>query len=110
MRDREREVRFLKFNSKITQGKGFDPKFKSLLKTVFKFSKSTITSILMLINYYYYMAKIEITTKLWKRSKESGGTTIPKVVLQGLELDKSYKVKWDFDRAKGKWFVGFEET
>jgi len=97
MRDREREVRFLKFNSKITQGKGFDPKFKSLLKTVFKFSKSTITSILMLINYYYYMAK-------------SGGTTIPKVVLQGLELDKSYKVKWDFDRAKGKWFVGFEET
>jgi hypothetical protein len=39
------------------------------------------------------MAKIEITTKLWKRSKESWGTTIPKVVLQGLDLNKNYKVK-----------------
>jgi hypothetical protein len=55
------------------------------------------------------MSKIEITTKLWKRSKESWGTTIPKVVLQGLDLDKKYKVKWEFDRAKAKWFVGFEE-
>jgi hypothetical protein len=55
------------------------------------------------------MAKIEITTKLWKRSKESWGTTIPKVVLQGLDLDKNYKVKWDFDRSKGKWFIGFVE-
>jgi hypothetical protein len=55
------------------------------------------------------MAKIEITTKLWKRSEESWGTTIPKVVLQGLELDKKYKVKWEFDRSKSKWFVGFEE-
>jgi hypothetical protein len=55
------------------------------------------------------MAKIGITTKLWKRSKESRGTTIPKLVLQGLGLDKSYKVKWEFDRAKGKWLIGFEE-
>jgi hypothetical protein len=31
-------------------------------------------------------------------------------VLQGLELDKSYKVKWEFDRNKAKWFVGFEEA
>jgi hypothetical protein len=56
------------------------------------------------------MAKIEITTKFWKRSKESWGTTIPKVVLQGLDLDKKYKVKWEFDKAKGKWFVGLEEV
>jgi hypothetical protein len=55
------------------------------------------------------MAKIEITTKLWKRSEESWGTTIPKVVLQGLDLDKNYKVKWEFDKTKAKWFVGFEE-
>jgi hypothetical protein len=56
------------------------------------------------------MAKIEITTKLWKRSNGSWGTTIPKVILQGLDLDKSYKVKWDFDKAKGKWFVDFVEV
>jgi hypothetical protein len=24
-------------------------------------------------------------------------------------LDKKYRVKWDFDRSKAKWFVGFEE-
>jgi tRNA A22 N-methylase len=28
--------------------------------------------------------------------------------LQGLNLDKKYKIKWEFDRAKAKWFVGFE--
>jgi hypothetical protein len=39
---------------------------------------------------------------------ESFGTTIPKVVLQGLDPTKSYKVKWDFDKSKGKWFVGLE--
>jgi hypothetical protein len=56
------------------------------------------------------MAKIEITTRLWKRSKESWGITIPKVVLQGLGLGKNYKVKWEFDMAKAKWFVEFEES
>jgi hypothetical protein len=56
------------------------------------------------------MAKIEITTRLWKRSKESWGITISKAVLQDLHLGKNYKVKWKFDKSKGEWFVGFEEV
>jgi hypothetical protein len=44
-----------------------------------------------------------------EKRKERRRATISKVVLQGLDLDKSYKVKWEFDRSKAKWFVEFEE-
>ncbi len=52
---------------------------------------------------------MKLETKLWKRSQKSWATTIPHPLLYNLDMEKEYKVIWQFDDKIGKWTVSFEE-
>ena len=48
-------------------------------------------------------------TKLWKRSQKSFATTIPHVVLLGMNEDKSHEVVWEYNYKIKKWTFELKE-
>lgn len=48
-------------------------------------------------------------TKLWKRSQKSFATTIPHVVLIGMDEDKEHEVVWEYNSKIKKWTFELKE-
>ena len=51
---------------------------------------------------------MKFSTKLWKRSQKSFATTIPHIVLLGLDESKEHDVVWEFDSVLKKWTFSLE--
>jgi len=48
---------------------------------------------------------MKFPTKLWKRSQKSFATTIPHIVLLGLDEEKDNEVVWEYNEKLKKWTV-----
>ena len=46
---------------------------------------------------------MKFPTKLWRRSQKSYATTIPHVVLLGMDEEKDYAVVWEYNEKLKKW-------
>lgn len=51
---------------------------------------------------------MKFSTKLWKRSQKSFATTIPHIVLLGMDESKEYDVVWEFDANSKRWTASLE--
>lgn len=52
---------------------------------------------------------MQFKTKMWKRSQNSFGTTIPHIVLLNVDVEKENEVVWEFDQKSNKWMVSIEK-
>lgn len=51
---------------------------------------------------------MKFNTKLWKRSQKSFATTIPHIVLLGIDESKEHDVVWEFNSDLKKWTFSLE--
>lgn len=51
---------------------------------------------------------MKFSTKLWKRSQKSFATTIPHIVLLGMDESREHDVVWEFNSELKKWTFSLE--
>lgn len=51
---------------------------------------------------------MKFNTKLWRRSQKSFATTIPHIVLLGLDESKEHDVVWEYSSELKKWTFSLE--
>ncbi|PIN86916.1 hypothetical protein COV19_02820 [Candidatus Woesearchaeota archaeon CG10_big_fil_rev_8_21_14_0_10_44_13] len=51
---------------------------------------------------------MKFNTKLWKRSQKSFATTIPHIVLLGMNESVEHDVVWEYDSDMKKWTFSLE--